>query len=314
MRYNRAMRDRTLQVVKDFLTKYYREGSPLLAGFSGGPDSLALLHLLIECRRFFNLELHIAHIDHGWREESAQEAEDLKQQATKLGLPFYLHRLEGVPAKEEAARKARYAFFKEIYHKLGCQALMLGHQGDDQSETVLKRIFEGAGLFALGGIRAATEINGMQVWRPLLPLPKAALQGWLDERGLKALEDATNRDPRYLRGKMREKILPGLEQQFGKKISQNLLRLGGLAQEMEDYLSRRLQKYENLVQEGGRIDLSGLYPLEPLELKVFLKKLAKTHGILLSHEELEIFCRLLEEGSQGRFIEVRGRSLAIKAT
>jgi tRNA(Ile)-lysidine synthase len=305
------MRDTVLQVVKDFLAKYHHEGRPLLVGFSGGPDSLALLHLVLECRRFFRLELHVAHVDHGWREESAQEAALLQQQVMELGLPFYLHRLQGVVAKEEAAREARYAFFEQLYTQLGCQALVLGHQGDDQSETVLKRIFEGAGLVALGGIRAVMNRGEMEVWRPLLGLSKEVLQQWLARRGLKGLDDSTNRDPRYLRGRMREAIVPTLEKQFGKRVSTNLLRFGESAQELEEYFTRRLHKYHERVCEG-RVDLSGLYPFEPLELKLFLKKFASSHGIFLSHAALNSLAMRLESGSHGRLVEVQGNFLAIK--
>src|SRR5271165_84222 len=99
-----------------------------------------------------DLDLHIAHVDHGWRPESSAEAEQLKSDVERLKLPFYLKRLENIPMKENEARSARLGFFKELYDKLGCQALILGHHGDDQSETVLKRILEGASFSALKGI------------------------------------------------------------------------------------------------------------------------------------------------------------------
>ena len=315
------MRDRLLQVVKDFLTIHYREGSPLLVGFSGGPDSLALLHLLLECRRFFDLEIHVAHVDHGWRESSEREAEALQKKIVALGLKFYLRRLEGVPATEEAAREARLAFFAELYEQLGCQAIILGHQGNDQIETVLKRILEGAALPAWGGIKTVTPMRGMQVWRPLLTVQKAELRGWLERRGLKAIEDETNSDPRYLRGRMRESILPSLEAQFGKQVGHNLMRFGQTAGELKEYLERRFHKYEKLVQEGGKADLSSEYPFEPVELKLFLKKFSENHGVFLSHGALETLYQLLEKGSshrlvgsKGRWIEVRGRTIAIKTT
>ena len=155
------MRDRLLQVVKEFLKVHYREGFPLLVGFSGGPDSLALLHLLMECRRFFALELHVAHVDHGWREASGREAEGLQRAVGSWGLKFYVRRLEGIPATEVAARESRLRFFGELYKELGCQAVVLGHQGDDQVETVLKRILEGATLPALGGIKGVAEVQNL---------------------------------------------------------------------------------------------------------------------------------------------------------
>jgi tRNA(Ile)-lysidine synthase len=304
--------------VKHFLGIHHLPGKPLLLGFSGGPDSLALLHLLLE----YDLDLHVAHIDHGWRPESGEEAKLLKQEVEGLKLPFHLKRLENVPMKENEAREARLCFFKEIYQKIDSQALVLGHHGDDQSETVLKRILEGASLSALRGILPVSTLEGMQVWRPLLAASKAEIRAWLKEKDLKSIEDRTNLDPSYLRGKMRTAILPELEDQFGKEVSGNLRRLGESARELSEYLSRKIEKYESLIiedKEEKRVDLSGYYPLEPVEIKAFLKKFSEKNKVFLSHAALKSLYEILEEGTLhrkvgagDRFIEVRGRCVAIK--
>lgn len=266
--------------------------------------------------------MHIAHVDHGWRPESAAEADRLRHDIESLKLPFHLCRLENVPMKENEARQARLSFFQKLYQKYDCQALVLGHQGDDQSETVLKRILEGASLPALKGIVPVCNLEGMQVWRPLLDIEKSSLRSWLEERGLKPIEDQTNFDPRYLRGKMRTAILPDLERHFGKEVSGNLRRLGESAEELAHYLARQLQKYEALLiedHEEERVDLSSFYPLEPVEIKAFLKKFSEKNKVFLSYAALQSLYEILEEGTLhrkvgggGRWVEVRGRSIAIK--
>ncbi len=307
-----------LKSVKHFLSIHHIPGKPVILGFSGGPDSLALLHLLLEC----DLDLHVAHIDHGWRSESREEAQRLKQEVEFLKLPFHMKRLENIPMKENEARQARHAFFKEIYQKMDAQALILGHHGDDQSETVLKRILEGSSLSALKGILPVSTLEGMQIWRPLLDANKTLLRAWLKERGLRPIEDSTNLDPSYLRGKMRISILPQLEDHFGKEVSGNLRRLGESARELSDYLSKKLEKYESLIiedKEEKRVDLSGYYPLEPVEIKAFLKKFSEKNKVFLSHAALQSLYAILEEGTLhrkvgagDRFVEVRGRCVAIK--
>lgn len=316
------MHDPILKAVKDFLALHYVKGKPLLVGFSGGPDSLALLHLLLECREFFDLDLHVAHVDHGWRPESGEQADQLKQDIEQLKLPFHLRRLENIPMKEDAAREARLSFFQELYQKLDCQAVVLGHQGDDQSETVLKRVLEGASLMALKGILSVSTFEGMQLWRPLLGTDKPALRNWLDSRGLKPIEDHTNLDPRYLRGRMRTTILPELTEHFGKEVGENLRRLGQTAQELGDYLNRQLRKYEALIvedHEEERVDLSSFYPLDPVEVKNFLKKFSAKNKVFLSYEAVQTLYEILEKGTlhrkvggNDRWVEVRGRSIAIK--
>lgn len=304
-----------LKTVKHFLSLHHIPGKPVILGFSGGTDSLALLHLLLECE----IDLHVAHIDHGWRAESKSQAEELQ---AKAELPFHRKRLEGTPKKENAARQARLAFFKEIYQKIDAQAVILGHHGDDQSETVLKRILEGASLSALRGILPVSSVGGMQIWRPLLGVDKTMLRAWLKEKGLRPIEDSTNHDPSYLRGRMRTSILPQLQAHFGKEVSGNLRRLGESARELSDYLSKRIEKYEAMIIEDKdekRVDLSGYYPLEPVEIKAFLKKFSEKNKVFLSHAALQSLYAILEEGTLhrkvgagDRFVQVRGRCVAIK--
>lgn len=145
-------------LTKEFLFVHWDRKKPLLLGYSGGPDSKALLYALLEC----DARPHLAHVDHGWREESRAEAEECRAEAIKLGLPFHTIRLD-IPKKEDAARIARFSFFQSLYRTGPFQALLLAHQADDLAETVLKRTLEGAHLAFLGGMEAASRQFGMAV-------------------------------------------------------------------------------------------------------------------------------------------------------
>src|SRR5207253_3170738 len=106
-------KDSLLLLVAAFLNRHLKPKGPLLLGFSGGGDSLALLHLLLECRRFIPFDLHLAHIDHGWRQESEEQAAFLGQYAQKLALPFHLHTLKkklSLKNREAEAREERLKF------------------------------------------------------------------------------------------------------------------------------------------------------------------------------------------------------------
>jgi tRNA(Ile)-lysidine synthase len=287
------MKEKSFQVVKEFLDRHLSldASRPILLGFSGGSDSMALLHLLLECKAFFSLNIHLAHVDHGWRPESAEEASRLAKSAQDLKVPFHLHVLQERPEcnLEEDARKQRLKFFAEIYKELNGQALVLAHHRDDQSETVLKRVLEGADLYALGAMRESCPYYGMTLWRPLLSLPKQTLLDYLNKRNILFIDDATNRDPRFLRARMRVKLFPDLAKVFGKEIGKNLSRLGDSASAFSQYLDGRIAPFWTALKVGPEeisIDFAPFFPLERVELNAFLRRLMKQEGVQLSYAQL----------------------------
>ena len=292
------MRNPILKCVIEFLHSHFKPGAPLLIAVSGGPDSLALLHLLVEARHFFPLNLHVAHVDHGWREESGPQAKILADNVQGLGLPFHLHVLERSEATnnlESIARDGRLAFFLKLYREKGFQALVLGHQANDAAETILKRVLEGAHLTALGGMKPVAHFQEMPLWRPLLKVSKEELVSWLEKKGLAAFDDPTNRDPRFLRARMRTQILPTLAKDFGKQIQNNLCRLGETAHEVNAYLQKKIAPLLNSIERNGeelRLDLAPFLPLETLEVKALLKTIAEQEGILLSNFHLDLLQNL----------------------
>ncbi len=281
------------QVVKDFLTLRLEKGTKLLLGLSGGADSMALLYLLVETREALDFALHIAHVDHGWREESAREAEALKQVAAHLKLPFHLHRLEKMEGGdlENRAREKRLAFFSRLHKEEKFQALLLAHHMGDQAETVFKRVGEGAGFKGLGGLYEERVIDDLPVWRPLLSMKKEALIHYLNKKKLPFFEDATNQDPTYLRSRMRTALFPELEKIFGKKMIGNFARLGKMCQELTLYLEEKNQGLEKALVRGPfgtYLDLR--LGFHPFELKYFLKGLAP-----FSYDALEVLMKLIRQ-------------------
>lgn len=239
------------QILKKFLSCHWVPGRPLLLACSGGPDSKALLYLLIEAKQFFNLDLHVAHIDHGWREESGTEAEALKKEVERLGLTFHLKKMENVEQKEGTARAGRYVALTEIAQYIDAQAVLLAHQMEDQAETVLKRIFEGATLSSCRGMKEVSCNEKLVLWRPLLSVSKKELMEWLQNLNISYFTDPTNLDPKYLRGRLRTSIFPFLEKEFGKSIVKNLCLLGKRAEKLEEHLIRSAQSidYDDFVLE-----------------------------------------------------------------
>ncbi len=183
-------------------------GQRLLVACSGGADSLTLLALLELLGRSLDLTLVVAHIDHGLREASAQEAELVSQIAAERGLQAHVRRLDLAtgPGLAERARDARRAALLEVAALSECAWVALGHTATDQLETVLMHVLRGAGLDGLAGMPVASR-----PWlRPILGLRRDQTAELAERFGFAAVDDPTNHDPRHLRVELREAMIPRL--------------------------------------------------------------------------------------------------------
>lgn len=181
----------------------------LLAGLSGGADSVALLRLLLTLP---GKRISAVHVNHGLRGADADEDERFcAELCGRLHVPLTVKRLHLPPGTGEGpAREARYAAFREAMAQTGCEALALAHHRDDQTETVLTHLLRGAGLQGLSGMAPDTAVYGMRVVRPLLACTREELRAWLREIGQPWREDATNAETDCLRNRVRHELLPAM--------------------------------------------------------------------------------------------------------
>lgn len=313
------MKEIVVQKVKEFLQESFKGRGALLVGFSGGPDSLALVYALLECRRYFSFELHLAHIDHGWREESARQALELQRFAGQLGLPFHLRTLSredfAQGNKENVARELRLGFFKEVYQAIGAEALLLAHQMDDLAETILKRIFEGSGIFSWSGMLAVSKNGNVQIWRPLLGIAKKSLLEWLEEKGnTHYIVDQTNLDPAFLRGRMRTNLFPYLEEHFGKNIVSSLCALTedalAVTTPLLELFSRCAKKAKRCLF-GTYLDFEALHELPINQYNLFLKYFLGESNIAASRATLKEMAASLEALSVSKSFLLGGKILYV---
>lgn len=292
------------KILHAFLNAHWDSHRPLLLGYSGGPDSKALLYALLEC----GVKPHLAHVDHGWREESAQEAEGLRNEAEALRCPFFTTRLEGEKS-EDAARKGRLAFFASLFPHY--QAVLLAHQADDLAETVLKRVLEGAHLAHLGGMKPVSHQQGMTIWRPLLQVRRSHILDFLQERSLTPLIDKSNSDPAYLRSRMRLEIFPFLNRVFGKETTENLTLLSQRAFELKQYLDRKVEAVPiHKSPEGILVDLNGL---DPIEQRHLLQKIGSQESLAFSRAQIETLLAWLQSPSISKHLVVKTKKIWVEA-
>ncbi len=225
-------------------------GERILVGVSGGLDSSALLAMLNDIARSGSpaFDLTAAHFDHGLRDDSAEDADFVVAIADEMGVDCIVERADpdtlppdGAGA-ENAARNARYDFFRRAAADCGAAAVALAHHADDNCETILFRLFRGTALRGLAGIpaeRVLGERPTLRIIRPLLGIRRAAILPWARSRGLRWRDDPSNRESRYRRNVIRNDILPLLREKLNARVDEAVLRLGRTAGETGAFIEEK---------------------------------------------------------------------------
>ena len=301
----------TLQIiVNDFIKKYVDEEKRILFALSGGYDSMALLHLLLSSNLKFLKNLHIVHVDHGWRDESKIEAEILRKIAKKNNFKFHLKKLDlknDAKDLENICRIERLKFFKKIYEKYSCQAVIIAHHKDDLIETTLKRIFEGSFLQNFSSIQKISTYDDMKILRPLLKVSKKDILSFLENLNITAFDDRTNRDLKFLRSRFRLKIIPYLEKEFGKNFTENIYQHSIRANELKKYLDKKV----NILFENIFIGFFGIIvdltkdELEKIEFIHLIKKVANFQKMDLSRDILEKLFEFYFEKKNNKRVKIK---------
>ena len=206
-------------------------GETLLVALSGGPDSVALLDALRHLQRSRGFLLVAAHLDHGLRPGSPEDAAFCASLCETLGVPLRSGKAD-VRSRaaresgglEQAARHERYAFLRRVREQENAAAIAVAHTRDDQAETLLLRLLRGAGATGLG----AMQLRAGDVLRPLLASSREQVLAHLRERGLAFREDPSNQDPGHLRNRVRHELLPYLEARFNPRVREALARSAAL--------------------------------------------------------------------------------------
>ena len=235
-------------------------GDMVVAGVSGGADSVCLLHLLWRMQAEYKLRLLVVHINHGVREDAGEDARYVSQLCERLRVPFHLrevqmeeyareHRL----SSEEAGRILRYGIFEQILaeHVTDGQKgkIAVAHNGNDRAETMLFHLFRGSGLKGVSSIQPVRE----QVVRPVLCLTRAEIEAYLHEEGLPYREDSTNAQDVYTRNKIRHHILPYAETEICQGAIAHIGELADILSETEAYMEMQTrQMYDRCVTAAGQ--------------------------------------------------------------
>lgn len=302
-------------------------GDHILAGVSGGPDSVCLLHLLKTVSECFPIRLHVAHLDHGLRgEESMTDARFVQNLCQEWKIPVTVESISvSAVAKgkkislQVAAREARYAFFERIAGKIQCHWIALGHTANDQAETFLLRLFRGAGSKGLSSIPSLREVQAasntkLRIIRPLLNVERRQVVDYLKERSIPYRLDPSNDKPFYLRNRLRQEVIPLLKSHYNPNLIETLCRTAGLLGEEQDFLrvqaSRALSRIQVEASGPGivlnRDEFIGLH--RALQRVVLREAIESVKGNLvgMTYRHLEDALCLIRDGEPGKHLKMPG--------
>jgi len=297
-------------------------GHRVLVAVSGGVDSMVLLHALHELAGPLGLALAVGHVHHGLRGEAADADQRLVLEAgARLGWPAAAARVDpralraGGPSRsrptlQEAARRLRYQALEELAREAGCARIATAHTEDDQAETVLLRLLRGSGPDGLGGIPERSPDG--RVVRPLLGVPRSAIEAFARSRGIAWREDPSNADPAYARSRLRARWLPGLAAEFNPRLLRRLADLAEAQRRDAEWMAAAVadEAARRFAEEEGVLSIAreGWQEVpEALARRLVRHALARAGGGRdVSRVHLERALRFLRGGRTGTAIELPG--------
>lgn len=236
---------KVIKTIKNY--EMIEEGDKIILAVSGGPDSICLLDILNQIKVQLNISLIVAHVHHSIRGKEANiEARFVRLKSCHLKLPFEQLTVS-VPeiareknlSIEQAGRIVRYQFFQKLLRKFQAQKIALGHHADDQVETMLMRIIRGCGL---RGLRGIPPKRGCFI-RPLIECTRAEIEAYCKRRNISYCLDSSNKEPKYLRNKIRQQLIPLLKKEYNPALSKNLLQLQTIINDEFDFWEEITDNY-----------------------------------------------------------------------
>ncbi|AOY75161.1 tRNA lysidine(34) synthetase TilS [Clostridium formicaceticum] len=289
-------------------------GDKVIVAVSGGPDSIALLHILHSLREEFKLQLYAAHLNHNFRGIEAQmDAQYVAKFCEELKILSFIKSMDvpkyakeqGVSA-EEAGRILRYEFFGEVVERVGATKIAVAHNQNDQAETVLMRLLRGTGI---QGLTAIHHERG-KIIRPLLDVNRKEIEEYCAQYNLSPRIDETNLEPIYHRNKIRLELIPYIQEHYNPSIIESLAKTAEILKKDNEFMeevARDAYNQVKLEKAQGCLALSieGINKIHPaLQSRIFRlateELVGKKEG--LEYKHIQGIIELLQKNETGKKI------------
>ncbi len=295
----------------------FRQNDRIVIGCSSGPDSMALVDMLLKIRDKYNLFLVIAHVNHNVRKESYEEAEFLKDYCFINKLLFESMVIEeyGDDNFHNEARNIRYNFFENLVHKYDANYLMTAHHGDDLIETVMMRIVRGSNLNGYAGFRNIVDMDGYKIVRPLINYTKKELEEYDQENEVKYYIDSSNDKDKYTRNRYRKYLLPFLKQEE-MDVHLKFLKFSNFLNDASKFIEKVRDKTIKRVMEDEKILIDRFLEedqfIQKEILYYLLSEFYQDDLILVGDKHIEIILDLINSRKSNSFINLPNDVIAKK--
>jgi tRNA(Ile)-lysidine synthase len=268
-----------------FQNDLFEKGSKIILAVSGGPDSVAMLHIFSKLQPKYNLDLIVAHVNYNLRGADSKKDEEFVRSLAKkynFALELFRPKIKIKNNLENYLRNVRYGFFEKIRKKLNFDSIAIAHNLDDQAETFLMRIIRGSGLQGLRGMQFKNRV----IIRPFLGITRKEITAYLKEKKIAWRVDKTNLESKFLRNKIRNKLIPYLEENFNRSLRTTLFNSAASIAEDYDYISTMAERAESQI---GEVRISILLALHPaLQRRILRSAILKIKKDLQNIDALHI--------------------------
>ncbi len=259
-----------------FLKNILKENDSVVLALSGGPDSMCLLHLLLEVKKEINISILCAHVNHNTRKNNQKEESFVKNYLEEISVPceyYTIEKYKNGKFTEEEGREKRYQFLKKVVKSHHANYLLTAHHGDDLVETIFMRILRGSTLKGYAGIERQSIWDDVNIIRPLLCVSKKDILDYVTCQSIPYVLDETNNSDNYLRNRIRHNILPFLMKEDGDYVKK-FLKFSNTLLESDQYIHSKLDK-EQLIEKNKikKEEFLNCFSFEQKEiLKIYFKE------------------------------------------
>ena len=295
----------------------FHENDRIVIGCSTGPDSMALLDMLLKIQDTYHLTLIVAHVNHNIRKESYQEAEFLKDYCEKNHLLFESMIIEnyGDDNFHNEARNIRYRFFDTIVHKYEANLLMTAHHGDDLIETILMRMVRGSNLNGYSGFREVVDMDDYQIVRPLITCTKKELEEYDKENHVTYFIDYSNEKDTYTRNRYRKYVLPFLKEEE-KDVHLKFLKYSKTLEEADQFIKKSRDRALSRVMDDNTVKIDAFLEedsyIQREILYYLLSEFYQDDLILLGDKHIDLILDMLHNNKSNSFINLPNEVIARK--